>query len=98
MFGQLLMHSCGWGWVGILLLYFQTVDLCAGEQAGNGKRASWRIWALLPLSPQRPRVNPERLTIERRTEGIMEGGGGGGEEHGGEENETLQAHKREKQT
>lgn len=27
-----------------------------------------------------------------------EGGGGGGEEHWGEENETLQAHKREKQT
>lgn len=29
MFGQLLMHSRGRGWVGTLLLYFQTVDLCA---------------------------------------------------------------------
>lgn len=30
---------------------------------------------------QSSRVNPERLTIERRTEEIMEGDGGGGEEH-----------------
>lgn len=38
MFGQLLMHSCGWGWVRILLLYFQTVDLCAGEQGGMERK------------------------------------------------------------
>lgn len=70
MFGQLLMHSCGRGWVGISLLYFQTVDPSARSIGGNGKKANRRIWSLSPLSPDSPRVNPERLTVERREEGI----------------------------
>ena len=38
MFGQLLAHSCGWGWVGTWLLYLETVDLCAAESREGMQR------------------------------------------------------------
>ena len=38
MFGQLLAHSCGWGWVGTRLLYLETVDLCAAESREGMQR------------------------------------------------------------
>lgn len=71
MFGQLLMHSCGRGWVGISLLYFHTVDLGAWR-AGREWKTSKLQTLTLPPSPDSPPVNPEGLRVARR-----EGGGGG---------------------
>lgn len=47
MFGQLLVHSCGWGWVGTWLLYLETVDLCAWRAGRECKES--RLEKLIAL-------------------------------------------------
>lgn len=83
MFGQLLMHSCGRGCVGISLLYFQTVDLSAWRErreAMERKQAggSDRSYRFLEIVHERIQNSLRWREGEREQRGRRRLRGGGG--------------------